>query len=100
MGDENIYVPDLPDKEWPPTPCPSSRLGAALDGWRSLSWRCGDEFAHWAVDVIGRRMNRFALLRACVVVAQAAGAGEASRRAVAELLAPDVWVEVRSWTLG
>lgn len=104
MGDETCHVPDLPDDQWPETPtwprAPNGRrqygsasLGAATDGWRSLSWRGGDDFAFWAVEVISRRMNRFALLRACVVVAQASGFGRPVRLAVAELLAPDAWNE-------
>lgn len=98
MGDEDTYVPDLPDEEWPTAEklglsrrLASQHLGPALSGWRSLSWRGGDDFAHWVIDVISRRMNRFALLRACVVTAQASGYGSEVREKVSELLAPDVF---------
>ena len=86
MGDEVTYIPDLPDKDWPHITGSSSHLGGATDGWRSLSWRCGDHFAFWVIARIAERENRFALLRACVVTAQASGFGARPRDAVAALL--------------
>lgn len=65
------------------------RLGFARPLWRSLTNRCGDVFADWAVIQCSKYVDPWAQLKACVVVAEAQGYGNRSRDAVAELLLPN-----------
>lgn len=89
MGDEDLTVPDIPDDQWPaPETLRGSRsMGALVNGWRCFSWRCGDAFAGWAMQLIARRRSgRTELLRAAIVAVQAAGFGDRARRAFCDLV--------------
>lgn len=87
---------DWPEEEWPESAgwatAPSASYGAAVHGWRVLSWYLGDSIAHWAVRAIHElgpaHGGRFVLLGACVAACDlAAESGGSSFAALTTLLA-------------